>query len=127
MAGDTANEPITHPDLVRALAEADSGEYMRVIAIGLRSREWAHEGVFCECATPNLVGDDLMCGGCMRHNQDAERALLRKMASPHELVEGRHSHLGMCGLCTEFENHPVHHGGTKTMKTLWGETIEGVA
>lgn len=121
-----------HPDLVEALARFDAGDPGKMIGIGLRSRSGAHDGDFCKCDDPIVPGDQLMCEACLKHNQDAERVLLFKMASSHELVEAppwkdAQRKLGMCALCTEFANHPVHNGGAKTMKTLWGETIVGEA
>lgn len=110
---------MSHPDLEAALTAPDAAALLR---ISLRARAAAHDGRFCECGDPDVVGYDLMCGHCLLNNQDQERRAVIRRVAAHPFEVDEDSHLKWCW-CTQFEDHPRHNGVDGVGKCMWGEEI----
>lgn len=86
----------------------DSGDYAALIKITLNANAKAAEGVFCQCAEPDVVGLDLMCGECYLEVESQREGRQRALREPHAYVVGRHDDIGMCDFCTRWKDDPIH-------------------
>lgn len=115
---------MTHPKLTTAIEQLRSGENPgAIIGIALRARMDADEhGIYCECAQPEVEGDDLLCGECLHNNRVQELKLLYRYYGPHDFVPGK---LGghMCAVCVYPETEPRHHGVPHFATTSWGQRL----
>jgi len=109
-----------HERLVAALAEADSGNYMPLLGIAFAARDAQDRGRYCECATPDLEGADLLCGVCLLNNKDQERSRVDSMARAHDFADNGKG-LRMCAVCSMWDTDPRHHGVSAVGRCSWGE------
>lgn len=92
-----------------------TGDPEAILRMALGARFAAEEGRYCECAEPSLHGRDLMCGECLLENLGQREALTRAMNEPHPFEpdpreESAAARLGMCHLCSMWEDDPRHVG-----------------
>lgn len=75
------SDPVQHPDFTRALDLIDKGDPSLMLTLTLRARRRAEHGSYCECSTPLVDGDGLMCRVCLHNNRDQE---IRKLLASTE-------------------------------------------
>lgn len=98
----------------------NSGDFSGLFRAAMESREAADRGEYCECPEP--LGDGMSCGRCLRRSKVNELAAVRRMVDAHDYVPGR---IGMCDVCSCFEDAPRHHGEPFVGRTSWGEPVQG--
>lgn len=113
-----------HPDLKAAIEALDAGHPAAIVAIGARARLAAADGRRCECAEPELVGADLLCGACLLENRDQERRGVDRLVNAHEFVPGKLSGR-MCAVCMGRVSLPRHRGTDEVGRCSWGELRQG--
>lgn len=114
-----------NPHLAKALSDSDAST---LVAIALRARAAADQGRYCECAEPELVGDDLLCGACLLNNRDQEVKAVLRLVSAHEFVpstrfKSAEFNAHFCAVCTQSVDHPRHHGVHSVGRTSWGDEV----
>lgn len=71
-----------HPKLAAALKPG--ADPMDIVSIAFGARLAADRGEFCHCEEPKLTGLDLMCGQCLRENEDQIAQREQKGREPHD-------------------------------------------
>jgi hypothetical protein len=94
----------------RAQEIIERGDPREIIAVGLRARSQAEEGLYCECDEPILTGRDLMCGACLRENQTQIGKRTREIREPHAFEPRGQTGIKakMCRVCSHWEDDPRH-------------------
>ena len=98
-----------------------TGDMKRIIGMALDARLKANADVFCLCESPDLVGEDLMCGNCLLENRGQREAKERRMREPHAFVtyfpsgksltarDREHwEGIGMCAVCSYWRDDSRH-------------------
>lgn len=93
------------------MAQCDeTGDYGPVIRAALGARFEAGEGHYCECETPSLRGDALMCGNCLLENRGQVAKREKHMREPHKF-RPRPDLPIMCEVCAGWEDDAKHQLG----------------
>ena len=83
-----------HPDLAKALKEAEADDWARLVAIGIRA---AFGEEVCACSEPGLEGTDLMCRKCLCENEQQQQRAEELVSASHEFEPG-----GLLGFCNHY-------------------------
>lgn len=95
----------------RASEIIERGDPAEILGMALGARCAAARGEFCECEQPDLVGDGLMCGHCLRENREQIERRERRSREPHAFTPREPSD-EMCDICTRWRDDPIHKLGT---------------
>lgn len=112
---------MTHPDLKAAETPFDMRAVLRILH---RAREAAAEGRYCECAAPELTGQDLLCAGCLHHNWGQETRAVIAIVEAHDFTPREGPIMArFCARCMMTEDDPRHHGTPAVGRTTYGTEI----
>ncbi len=98
----------------------DPADLMKHLSGVFNARYLAELGQYCECDEPTQSGTICVeCGRCIRA---IEVEQVRRIVQAHDF-EPDNRHPGMCGTCSNWSDHPRHHGVSDTGRLRDGTLV----